>query len=494
MFVTRKQVETEAKLAALDRSQAVIEFEPTGTIVSANANFLKALGYSLAEIKGRHHSMFVDPDTRAGEGYRRFWADLAGGAFQSGEYKRIAKDGAEIWIQATYNPVLDRKGRVVKVVKFAIDITECKQRAADCEGQIAAIGKSQAVIEFKIDGTIITANANFLNTLGYSLAEIEGRHHSMFVDAATRENASYRQFWAALARGQYQAAEYKRIGKDGKEIWIQASYNPILDLSGRPVKVVKYATDTTQQVMTRLRNEQAQRTITQSLSGIAKAIGDASSQSNAAAATSADTTTTVQAIASGAEELNASVKEIAETMNRSRLATDTAAESIHQADLATAGLTGAAQAMNGIVELIQGIADQINLLALNATIEAARAGEAGRGFAVVATEVKNLASQAKSATEQIAREIGNVQDVSKNVATVLGTIGGTMTSLREYVGGAAVAVEQQSAVARDMSSNMQMTAASVAAVSDNLARIARATDAASDSAQQLKEAALSLAA
>lgn len=494
MFFSKQVSELKAKLAALDKSQAMIEFEPGGIILSANENFLQALGYTLGEIKGRHHSMFVDAQARGTNDYQRFWQELSSGKFQAGEFKRIGKGGREIWIQATYNPIIDGRGRVTKVVKFASDVTQAKLQSADYAGQIQAIVKSQAVIEFNIDGTILTANANFLGAVGYALDEIKGRHHSMFIEPETRESPEYRQFWAALARGQYQAAEYKRIGKGGKEVWIQASYNPIFDLNGKPFKVVKYATDTTAQVTARLRNEQAQKSITRNLDEIAQAISHASKQSTTAAHASGETTTTVQAIASGAEQLDASVKEIAETMNKSRLATDNAAESIKNANQATSTLTTAAQAMNGIVELIEGIADQINLLALNATIEAARAGEQGRGFAVVATEVKNLASQAKGATEQIAREIANVQDVSGNVAGILGAIGRSMDSLREYVGGAAAAVEEQSAVTRDMSSNMQMTAASVATVSDNLSQIARSADRANASAQQLKEAALALAA
>ncbi|HEY1154155.1 MAG TPA: PAS domain-containing methyl-accepting chemotaxis protein, partial [Pseudolabrys sp.] len=483
MFFTKQLAELKAKLAALDKSQAVIEFEPSGIIVSANQNFLQTLGYEIGEIKGRHHSMFVEAEARGAKDYQRFWQELASGKFQSGEFKRVGKGGKEIWIHATYNPIVDGKGRVTKVVKFASDVTAAKLQCADYAGQIAAIGKSQAVIEFNVDGTILTANANFLGAVGYSLDEIKGRHHSIFVAAETRDSAEYRQFWAALARGNYQAAEYKRVGKGGKEIWIQASYNPILDLSGKPFKVVKYATDTTAQVTARLRNENAQKSITRNLDEIAQAIAVASKQSTTAASASTQTTSTVQAIASGAEQLDASVKEIAETMSKSRLATDNAAESIKNANQATATLTTAAQAMNGIVELIEGIADQINLLALNATIEAARAGEQGRGFAVVATEVKNLASQAKGATEQIAREIANVQDVSGNVAGILSTIGQSMDSLRQYVGGAAAAVEEQSAVTRDMSANMQMTAASVATVSDNLSQIAQSADRANASAQ-----------
>jgi methyl-accepting chemotaxis protein len=240
-------VDYQGQIAAIGRSQAVIEFQMDGTVITANDNFLKALGYTLDEIKGRHHSMFVEPAYKQSSEYRDFWAALNRGEYQAAEYKRLGKGGKEVWIQASYNPILDPDGKPFKVVKFATDMTEQKLRNADYMGQIAAISKSQAVIEFKMDGTVVTANDNFLKALGYTLDEIKGRHHSMFVDEAFRQSYEYKEFWAALNRGEYQAAEYKRLGKGGKEVWIQASYNPIMDLNGKPFKVVKYATDITPQ-------------------------------------------------------------------------------------------------------------------------------------------------------------------------------------------------------------------------------------------------------
>jgi PAS domain S-box-containing protein len=229
------------QVAAIRKSQAVIEFSMDGTVLDANDNFLKALGYRLEEIQGQHHSMFVEPAYKLSSEYREFWAALNRGEYQAAEYKRIGKGGKEVWIQASYNPILDPDGKPFKVVKFATDMTEQKLRNADYIGQIAAISKSQAVVEFKMDGTVLTANDNFLKALGYTLDEIKGRHHSMFVDEAFRQSYEYKEFWAALNRGEYQAAEYKRLGKGGKEVWIQASYNPIMDLNGKPFKVVKYA-------------------------------------------------------------------------------------------------------------------------------------------------------------------------------------------------------------------------------------------------------------
>ena len=246
--VTQNRTQT-SQLAAIDRSQAMIEFSLDGIILGANENFLKTLGYTLNDIKGQHHSIFVTPAYRNSPDYRMFWEKLGRGEFDAGQYLRIGKDGREVWIQASYNPILDQSGKPFKVVKYASDITEQVIKNADFSGQLDAINKAQAVIEFTLDGKILRANDNFLNTLGYTLQEVAGQHHSMFVDAAYRQSSDYRLFWDKLARGEYDAGQYKRIGKGGREVWIQASYNPILGPDGKPFKVVKYATDITEQVI-----------------------------------------------------------------------------------------------------------------------------------------------------------------------------------------------------------------------------------------------------
>ena len=249
--------ELAAKVAAISKTQAVIEFNLDGTVLTANQNFLDALGYTLEEVKGKHHRMFVDSAYAQSNEYRQFWEKLNRGEFDAAEYKRIGKGGREVWIQASYNPLLDKQGKPFRVVKFAIDVTATKLRNADFEGQLNAVSKAQAVIEFKMDGTVLTANENFLKVLGYSLEEIKGRHHRMFVDSDYAQKAEYRAFWDKLNRGEYDAGEYKRIGKGGKEIYIQASYNPIFDLNGKPFKVVKYATDITRQKLEEFAREAA---------------------------------------------------------------------------------------------------------------------------------------------------------------------------------------------------------------------------------------------
>jgi methyl-accepting chemotaxis protein len=433
--ITEKKIrnmEDAGKISAIGRAQAVIEFNLDGTIITANENFLGALGYSLAEIRGKHHQMFVAPAERNSAAYREFWAMLGRGEFQSAEYKRIGKGGKEVWILASYNPILDEAGKPFKVVKFASDITAEKLKAANYAGQIEAIGKSQAVIEFGMDGHVLTANDNFLDALGYSLAEIQGKHHSLFVPADQRDGEAYRAFWAALARGEFQSGEYERVGKGGKQIWIQASYNPIRDLNGNPYKVVKYASDTTAQVIARMRSEKVRGMM--------------------------------ESVAAGAEELNASVREISAAMSKSRETAMTAVERVGDADQQAQRLSEAAESMSSIVQLIGAITGQINLLALNATIESARAGEAGRGFAVVASEVKNLANQAKQATDKIEHEIGNLNGISGDVVGALTSIKRAIQEVSEYVTSTAAAVEEQSTVTSEMSNGMQRAAAEAASI------------------------------
>jgi methyl-accepting chemotaxis protein len=477
--------ETEAKLAALDRVQAMIEFDLSGRILTANTNFLAATGYTLPEIAGQHHGIFVEPVYKASAEYRAFWDRLRAGEFSAGQFMRLAKGGKEIWIEASYNPLIGRDGKPYKVVKFATDITRQKAEDADRIGQMSAIRKAQAVIEFTLDGTILDANENFLATLGYTLGEIKGKHHSMFVAPAERTSNEYASFWATLKRGEYQAAQYQRVGKGGKEVWIQASYNPIFDAARRPYKVVKFATDITEQ--TKLLNN-LRHIIDHNFSEIDKAVAKSANESHGSIEAARTTAENVQSVAAAAEELSASVGEISESMARSRTVTDSAFDQASAAGAYTKKLTDAAGAMTGIVALIQNIASQINLLALNATIESARAGEAGRGFAVVAQEVKSLANQAAKATEQITAEINGVQSISGDVVSALESIRSSIETMRDHVVTTVAAVEEQSALARDMSANMHNAASSVTTISTNVTSISAAVSQVSDAVSTTREA------
>jgi methyl-accepting chemotaxis protein len=486
-----KSSELQSKLDALDKSLAVIEFNMDGTVVTANRNFLGAVGYTLDEIQGKHHSLFVPPDQRAGKAYADFWAALNRGEFQSAEYMRIGKGGREIWIQATYNPIMDAAGKPSRVVKFCTDVTARKTQAAEHESQIAAINKSSAVIHFNLDGTIVTANANFLNAAGYALDEIAGRHHRIFVSEAERGSAAYAAFWDALKRGEFQAGEYKRVRKDGKEIWLQATYNPIFDPAGRPFKVVKFCTDITAQVHMKAALKQ---TIDIDLGKVTQAIAETSVQIASAANASAMTATNVQAVAAAAEELVSSVREIGRRVEEASTITNRAVDLGRKTNGIVGGLATSADRIGQVVGLINSIASQTNLLALNATIEAARAGEAGKGFAVVASEVKTLASQTAKATAEIAAQIGTVQSGTNDAVAAIQEITDVINSINDISNGIAAAIQEQGAVTQEISSNMLTASNGVQAITENMSQIASATDAANASARTVMEASKTLVA
>lgn len=481
-----------ALLQAVDRSQGCIEFTPDGAIVFANQNFLRLVGYTLPEIQGQHHSLFVAPEERGSAAYEEFWANLRRGEFQSREFKRIGKDGRAIWIQASYNPVRDRRGRTVKVVKIASDITKQKLRAAAAEGQIAAINRSQAVIHFTLDGTITDANANFLSTVGYTLNEIVGCHHSMFVTPEDQDSSAYRGFWKALAGGEFTTGEFKRVGKGGKDVWIHGSYNPIFDASGVPFAVVKFASDITQQVTERARRIQAQQEIDTDLSTITLAMSDVSSQATITAEAAAQTSGNVQAVAAGAEEFAASSEELSRHATEAKTASDEAVKRAEEAGMIVSGLTASTDKIGEVVSVIRSIANQTNLLALNATIEAARAGEAGRGFAVVASEVKALATQSSRATEEIGLQIAAVQSATGQAVQAIEAIAKTIENLSHISLSVSSAVTEQSAVTRDMSLNMQTAANSVEVVRQNMAAIAQAAGNVDTSVRKVTAAARAL--
>lgn len=242
-----ERADLSGQIAAIRQSHCVISLAPDGTILDANDAFLEAMGYSTEDVVGRHHRMFVDPSYAHGAEYARFWRDLESGKFQSGEYRRLARGERPVWLQATYSPILDLEGRLTKIVEYALVVTDERLRQAEHQGQIAAIHKAQAVISFSLDGRIIDANDNFLDLMGYRRSEVRGQHHRMFVDDETSSSASYREFWQKLSLGEYQAGEFCRLAKDGREVWLQATYNPIFDMSGRSFRVIKYATDVTEE-------------------------------------------------------------------------------------------------------------------------------------------------------------------------------------------------------------------------------------------------------
>ena len=492
MFALRS-ANAHAKLVALDQTQAIIEFTPDGAIVSANANFLRTMGYAIDELRGQHHGIFVEPSYRASDEYTAFWNDLRVGVCHADEFRRMAKGGREVWIQASYNPVRDRAGRIVKIIKLATDITTQKARGLDLDGQIAALDRSQAVIAFTPTGTILEANANFLNAVGYTCNEIRGQHHRLFVDPAEQGGEAYRGFWAALAHGEFQSGEFRRIAKGGREVFIQATYNPITDRTGAVVKVVKFATDITAEVLERKRRASAQQAIGGDLDTIGQAVEDVSRQTVEAAMTVGRVPGDIQAVAAGAEELSASVGEISQQVSHAAQMAGEAVEQVHRTGGIVAGLSGQAAQIGDVVGLIQGIAGQTNLLALNATIEAARAGVAGKGFAVVASEVKALAEQTARATDQIRGQIAATQSATREAVDAIGSIHGRIQALDQISAAIAAAVEEQSAVTREMAGTMQTASQGVAGIAESVDAIAQASENVDRATRQVREASRAIA-
>ncbi|MFC3074279.1 methyl-accepting chemotaxis protein [Shinella pollutisoli] len=459
--------DASAVLAAMQRSQAIIEFDLSGRILKANENFCHALGYSLSEIVGQHHRLFVDPAEAASEDYHAFWAKLSRGEFDQRQYKRIGKGGREVWIEASYNPVF-RRGKPYKVVKFATDVTAQKLKSAEDAGKLEALSRAQAVIEFTPAGDIITANQNFLATLGYQLSEIEGRHHSMFCDPTYCQSPQYRQFWERLRGGEFVAEEFMRIGKGGRRIYIQASYNPIFDMNGKVFKVVKFATDVTGRVenvetlagaltrlsqgdltlnlptpfipsLERLRTDfnGACERLREAMTAVgenAHAIAAGSSQIRSAAD---DLSKRTEQQAASVEETAAALEEITTTVADSSRRADEAGklvastrenaeksgEVVRMAIAAMGQIEGSSREISNIIGVIDDIAFQTNLLALNAGVEAARAGEAGKGFAVVAQEVRELAQRSANAAKEIKALINTSGEQVKNGVTLVGQTG-----------------------------------------------------------------------
>ncbi|MCP4564458.1 MAG: PAS domain S-box protein [Bosea sp.] len=511
-----KHSQATAEVAAIRRWQAVIEFDLEGRILEANDLFLATVGYDRNDVVGRHHSIFVPAAERETEAYRSFWRDLNGGTAFQAEFERVAKGGRRIWLQATYTPIGGGNGKTpTKVIKYATDITKSKGITSNAEGQLAAISKSQAVIEFDLAGKILTANENFLRTVGYSLDEIRGRHHSIFVEPSEHGHPAYAKFWKQLGSGEYDEGQYRRIGKDGRSVWIQASYNPILDPHGRPWKVVKFATDITAQKQAAAAIESAVAetrsviaatrskdltlriptagksgeigelcaginelldsfsSIIQAVSAIAIQINAGtrriSSDSNALAERTEGQASSLEETAATTEELAASVKQ---TYERACEATVLGADAnkaanhggviVNDAVLAMESIEKASKDIAEIVRVIDGIAFQTNLLALNAAVEAARAGDAGRGFAVVAAEVRSLAQRSAESANNIKMLIENSSQQVESGVKLVRAAGAALSEIVHSSTSVAVALSDITSASHEQANGIEEVAKAVA--------------------------------
>ncbi|WP_421399740.1 methyl-accepting chemotaxis protein [Agrobacterium fabrum] len=444
-------LDASAVLDALSRSQAIIEFDLTGKILKANDNFCKAVGYQPSEIVGRAHSIFLSSEDAASPEYKAFWAKLSRGEYDQGQYRRQAKNGDEIWIEASYNPVF-RFGKPYKVVKIATDITVIKRKSAEDDGKLAALSRAQAMIEFTPDGKILGANENFLATLGYTAEEIIGKHHSIFCEPAYAQSQDYRDFWKELGKGHFSTGQFMRLGKDNKRVFIQASYNPIIDDRGRVFKVVKFAFDVTDRVhaveelgaalerlsqcnirvtldkpfvgeFERLRQDfnksiaEFQKTLenvlgqtgdlTRSSQEVSEASVNLAERSREQAVALEETSAALEEITATVRSSTENMKETRKLVQSARASTVASTEVVERTVDAMQRIETASREISQIIGVIDEIAFQTNLLALNAGVEAARAGDAGKGFAVVAQEVRELAQRSASAAKEIKALINN---------------------------------------------------------------------------------------
>lgn len=523
-------------LKALNSVQAIIHFEPDGTIIKANQNFCDAIGYEESEIVGKHHRMFVQKGFRESAEYARFWPDLASGQALSGLFPRIHKNGKNIYIRASYSPITDETGKVVQIVKFAAVATKDRIEKADYLSQLNAVSKAQAVIEFELDGTIRWANDNFLGAMGYSQDEIKGKHHRMFIEPEYAASAEYGEFWRRLKDGEMFSGEYKRVGKGGTEVWIQASYNPILDPEGTPYKVIKYAQDITDRkvamehitaslsnlakgdlsgrlpdsvrgdfkVIREAYNETMERldhlvrgileasvSITEEAESIAGVASDLSKRCEQQAATVEQTSAAMEQMSTTVKSNAKNAEDSAEAAKNATQHAGNGGNVVKEAISAMDKIEGGATEIRKIISVIDSIAFQTNLLALNAGVEAARAGDAGRGFAVVASEVRALAQRASESARDInaliessGREVAEGAELVKQTGSALNEIVSAVATVTDGIGDIHKASQEQAAGVTEINTSIgeiDSTTQKTAAISEESAAAAsslakRATD------------------
>ncbi|RII37916.1 PAS domain S-box protein [Pseudooceanicola sediminis] len=486
--------DNRSQVDAIRRTMAVVEFDLQGNITDANDLFLKTMGYRLDELQGKHHRMLVPPEDASSAEYKGFWDRMAKGASEKGEVRRLDKRGKSRWLEATYETLLDPEGRPFKVVKYAFDITNAKNLAADAASQIAAINRVQAVIEFDTQGNILAVNDTFCAAMGYAPEEIRGKHHRMFVSSDFANSPDYDEFWKTLRSGKEHSGNFTRIGKGGKPVYIRASYNPIRNAAGEVVKVVKYAIDTTALQLTvdtmqsgldkladgdlsvRLdqnlgemdairqkfniavtKVDEAMQAVLERATQVHTETGAIISASNELSRRTETQAATLEETAVALNELAGSVKQAAATASvaqnkadEAKTQTEESGRIVRNAVSAMEEIEESSSKISSITKVIDDIAFQTNLLALNAGVEAARAGEAGRGFAVVAQEVRALAQRSSEAAKEIASLISDsTTQVVKGVNLVgqagqsITTIDGMVRNIHDSVSQIAISAHEQ---------------------------------------------------
>ncbi|BBQ54201.1 methyl-accepting chemotaxis protein [Aeromonas jandaei] len=381
---------------AVHGSVATITFSPDGTVLAANDLFLNVVGFSASEVVGQHHRIFCDKQYAQSSAYQQFWADLKQGRSRTGVFQRFNRRGAPIWLEATYFPVKLR-GVVTKVIKIAADITEHHLQLLSQQAVVKALDRSLAVIEFTPTGEVLTANANFLNTMGYTLAQVQGKHHRIFCDDHFYQENPH--FWEELGRGQFKSGLFCRFNSHGSKVWLEATYNPILDDNRRVVKVIKFASDITE----RINKSDAVCEAAMLAHDAARETLSCAERGAGLLASVVDTSSLI------ASQLTHSIGLINQLNEQSR-------------------------SIEAIVSTISSIADQTNLLALNAAIEAARAGDQGRGFAVVADEVRQLAARTSLSTDEIAKVVQNNRELTAKVTAEMSDVAGSAELGKQQVG------------------------------------------------------------
>ena len=455
-----KQVQLDAMVSAIEKVQGIIFFEPDGTIIEANQNFLEMMGYSLEDIQGKDHSIFVDEEEVDSEDYQSLRRALKDGAFVADRFKRFDKFGEELWLQASYNPIFDSDGNIDRIVKYTSDITKEMETRLKLEGMVKAIDRVQMMAIFTLDGEILEVNQNLLDVLDYSFSELEGKHHSILWAGTSESDLHYEQFWTSLQAGSYIVDKFKYVNKQGRDVWVQASYNPIFNAEGKVTKVVQYAYDITENYQLQMDKESRQIKIekitTKTIEKLAELV-TLSSQMNrgleSIQVANQDGLNQIQSVATISEELAFAVQEISHKSEDAEFQSTRAKQQLDETFEIIKKISTSAEDMVEIIELIDEIASQTNLLALNAAIEAARAGEAGKGFGVVASEVKALSEQTRGATQDIARRIQSMQETTQDGIVSIDSVMGKVDEMKALVGSISVAILEQASVTEELSQN-----------------------------------------